>query len=377
MQRWQGLAVAQQAAGQRGAEQADLHIGRPAVSILQQAADGWLGHRLVTGQQAAQRAAVEQTGLGLAGLERGHAQPQRMAGAGERHVEQAQILLQALLVGGGPGLGAGAEVDHTPTIGPGPQHKALAAVHLGAAKTAGKGQADQRVLQALALVHGDHLDQVGIAFQAQHLLVGAAALGRELAGQPADQRLLAVQLAAGGLQQLGQVQHIGQSALAVGLLQPARRQAQAMQGLAQHGQHALALPDPVEMPQQLDLLLKGPVVLAQPRQLGQRQAQGGGGQRGAQLAAVQRVGHRLQPAQQVSRLGAGQHRILVRQINRRHPALTQRAPHRIGLAAGAHQHRDVGRAQPAPAAGRIIKAGSGIVEQPDDVLGAGLGQAAQ
>ena len=353
--------------------QADL--AGAAEGILQQARDVRLVHRDLAGQQAAEAAAVEQAGLAGPDLDRRHAHPQGMAGARQGHVEQAQVLLQALFVGGRLGRGPDAEINHPLAIRPGQGHKALTPVLLGPAQAGGKGQVDQRVLQALALVHRDHLDQVGIAFQPQHLLVGTAALGRQLPGQPADQGLLALQLAAGGLQQLGQVQHIGQAPLAVGLRQPAGRQVQQVQGLAQHRQHTLAQPDPVELSQLLDALLEGRVVLPQLRQLGQRQADGGGGQRRAGAAAVQRVGHCLQPAQQIGSLGTGQHRILVRQVDRRHAALAQGKAHRIGFAASAHQHRNVGRPQALEALLRVLEAGLAVVQQRDDVFGAMLGQA--
>ena len=53
-----------------------------------------------------------------------------------------------------------------------------------------------------------------------------------------DQRLLAVELGRGLLQQLGQVQQIGQHALAIAAASKPGA-AEVMQQAAQHGQHAL------------------------------------------------------------------------------------------------------------------------------------------
>ena len=80
---------------------------------------------------------------------------------------------------------------------------------------------------------GDDLDQVFIALEPHGLFFAVARTARarlvDLLAQPTDQRLLAGLLAAGGLQQLGQVQHIGQAAFAIGLAAPAPGQLQHMQ----------------------------------------------------------------------------------------------------------------------------------------------------
>ncbi|MNC65641.1 hypothetical protein D3C75_1159480 [compost metagenome] len=62
---------------------------------------------------------------------------------------------------------------------------------------------------------GHHLDQLFVALQAQDLLfTGLTGTGQVL-GQVADKRLFAVQLASGLLQQLGQMQQVGQHPLAI------------------------------------------------------------------------------------------------------------------------------------------------------------------
>ena len=78
--------------------------------------------------------------------------------------------------------------------------------------------------------------------------------------------------------------------------------------------------------------------------------------------------------QQVARLGAVEHRILVGQVHRSHIAAAQLASHRCRLLAGANQHGDVGRAQAAEASLRAVEPRACIVEQHGDVLGAALGK---
>ena len=162
-----------------------------------------------------------------------------MAGPGQGDIEQAQVFGQALVVGAGQFLGGGLE---------GAAQLALIVViaqrqgrAFFGAIGAGEGQEHQGIFQALGLVHRHHLDQLGVAFQAQDLLVGGA-LGGQLLGQVADQRLLAVKLAGGTLQQFGEVQQIGQHPLAIGAGHQPLRQAEVLQQSAQHGQHALAAP---------------------------------------------------------------------------------------------------------------------------------------
>ena len=122
-----------------------------------------------------------------------------------------------------------------------------------------EGQTHHRVLKTLAGMDGDDLDQVVVTLQAHGLFFGVAHPPRldlfDLPSQPSDQRLLATVFAAGGLQQFGQMQHIGQAALTVAAGAPATGQLQHMQRLAQHGQHALPLPDQAQLAH-----LPGPLV---------------------------------------------------------------------------------------------------------------------
>ena len=324
-------------------------------------------------QQAARGALVRAALRAVAHPQRGKAQPQRVARACERDVEQAQVFAQALVLGLGHGVVAQLQVQRALTVRAGQLHEAGGTAR-DLAEAAGKWQADHGVFQALALVHGDHLHQVGVAFQAHDLLVAAAPALLHLGLQPADERVLAVELRAGGLQQLGQVQEVGQAPLAAGLGQPARGQAELVQRLAQQGQHALRLPDAVELAQLQAARIEGLVAGGQPGEFIERQPQGARGQTGAHLARIERIGHGLQPVQQVARLVAGEHRVLVGQVDRGHAAPVQLAPDGLGLLAGAHQHGDVGRAQALEGLFRLCKTGLRIVQPADDLLGAARGK---
>ncbi|MNI85188.1 hypothetical protein D3C73_1421600 [compost metagenome] len=61
-------------------------------------------------------------------------------------------------------------------------------------------------------MHGDDLDQVRIAFQAQNFFF---ALTIDLLGQVADQCMFAIEFGGAALQPFGQVQQVGQAALAL------------------------------------------------------------------------------------------------------------------------------------------------------------------
>ncbi len=144
-----------------------------------------------------------------------------MARARQRHIQQAQVFFQA----------GGVEL-HARFLGPG-EIEAAHAILAGVEKEAAvapvdrpgadrKRQKHQRVFQALGLVHGNHLHQLGIAFQAQDALVAALAVIGDLLGQPADQGMFAIQVLAGRLQHFGQVQEVGQAAFAAALAQQPR-----------------------------------------------------------------------------------------------------------------------------------------------------------
>ena len=179
----------------------------------------------------------------------------------------------------------------------------------------GKGQKHHRVLQTLAGVDGDDLDQIFVTLQPHGLLFAVACTTRvhfiDLLGQPADQGLFTVDLTARRLQQFGQMQHIGQSPLAVALAAPAPGQFQHMQRLAQHGQHALPLPDRAQIAHLLGTLVQQFVLRGQRVKLVQRQAHGACAQGSAHASHVARLGHTTQPQAQVASFVAGKHRVTV------------------------------------------------------------------
>ena len=160
----------------------------------------------------------------------------------------------------------------------------------------------------------------------------------------ANQRLLAIQLAGGALQQLGQMQQIGQRALAIVLLLQPCRQFKVVQQTVQHRQHTLALPDTPVITELVDPLLPQALVLIQLIQRLPVEVQAVAGQRRAQQAVVAGLGTGAQPAQHILRLLGCQHRVLVGQIHAAHAAGGQRITNQLRLATGAHQHRHVCRA---------------------------------
>ena len=219
----------------------------------------------------------------------------------------------------------------------------------GFARSAGEGQHDQRVFQALGLVDSDHLDQRGLAFQPHDFLVrgvGLVVVGlADLAGQMADQRVLAVQCGGGLLQQFGQVQQVGQRALAVGAGQQLRGQVEQVQQVVQHRQHAMAQPAVVQLAEAFAALFPVALVLVEPVQFGVALGEGGAGQRRAHGMVGAGLGASMHPQQQVARLGRGVDRVAVGQVNAGQAARLQRRTHGAGLLAAAYQDGDVAGSQ--------------------------------
>ena len=162
----------------------DLDGGAVALEPGERARESCRAQRFAVGQQLADGAA-------FAALERGHAEPGGVAGAGQRHVELAQVFAQAFAVDGGQGLLVGFQADAQAALGVVPAQRRV--VLLRRTVVADEGQEHQRILQALGLVDGDHLHQVGIALQAQ--LVGLALVGGvgDGFGEEADQGVFAVE----------------------------------------------------------------------------------------------------------------------------------------------------------------------------------------
>ena len=120
------------------------------------------------------------------------------------HIQQAQVFTQAFFFK--LGLGLVGDVQHqlalTRCIG---QVKMFLFFGVEPFEARGKRQTHHGVLEAFAGVNGDDLHQIGIAFQAHHLVVRLGGVFGNLVEQPTDQGLLTFQIAAGVLQQLGQV----------------------------------------------------------------------------------------------------------------------------------------------------------------------------
>ena len=150
-------------------------------------------------------------------------------------------------------------------------------------------------------MHRHHLHQRGVAFQAQLAVVGRDGGLRPLLRQVPHQRVLAVDQRAGLLQQLGQVQQVGELALVAARQQPPRHP-EVVQQPAQHRQHALALPALAVAAKLHQPLVPVRLVLVQPLQRWPVQLQQRGAQCGAHQPAVLGLGAGLQQPLQLGRL---------------------------------------------------------------------------
>ncbi|VTQ64665.1 Uncharacterised protein [Stenotrophomonas maltophilia] len=266
--------------------------------------------------------------------------PQRMLGAGQSHIQQARILgaLLALTLAAGrfPGL----------VLIQLPVQLALAADVHGAVRggvrcaavDADKGQEDQRILQALALVQGDDLHAARIRFQAQQLLLVILVGAGHLSLQPIQQAMHAQRLRRGFLQQFTQLQVIGQAALAI----DQRQQALALRGtdIGDHRERTAALPALAPV-QQLRLEPALQVTLAfHRRNRTCALAEQYRGQRCAQAAFVSRLQQCQQQRTQIARFSSGKQALLAG-CHCRNADRGQRALYQGGLAMRAHQHRDI------------------------------------
>ena len=133
----------------------------------------------------------------------------------------------------------------------------------------GKRHIHPRKLQALGLVHGDDLHQIGIGFQAHLRGVATGLRVVQLVGQVTQQGALPLQIQADFLQQVTQMQQIGQAALWVhGAGGQALGNVLLMQPLVEHGQKALALPGLLPTAKALHLRVPSGFVLQQMFDLG-------------------------------------------------------------------------------------------------------------
>ena len=192
--------------------------------------------------------AAKQIGQGAAAAVAagGQIQGQLFFGAGQRHIQQAQIFRQRfgfdlLFVVFGKlavvqQLGAvllPVVVDDVPVL-------PLAA----AAGAPDEGAVHQRILQAFGSVEGNDFDQIFVAFQPQHRFAVAAlprARGGDAPAEPLVQRCGRVAGFVFGGQQFQQLVQIGQRALSP-LRQQPRFDAVAVKKPAQRGIGAVALP---------------------------------------------------------------------------------------------------------------------------------------
>ncbi|CVE98529.1 Uncharacterised protein [Serratia marcescens] len=188
----------------------------------------------------------------------------------------------------------------------------------------------------------DHLHQMPVALQPQLLIIGLAIRLGDLLCQPAHQRMFAVELRRRLLQQLPQMQHVGQTTLATGAGQQVLRQLARFHHLAQHRQHAAAQPERAVIIEFVNQLVPGTLIAAQAVQRRRVQPHQPGGHGAAQRALLLRRQHRLQQPQQVFGLRGVEHAVAVRQVDRRNGQRAQRIAHQRRLIAAAHQHRDIG-----------------------------------
>ena len=218
------------------------------------------------------------------------------------------------------------------------RRRLAAAIHRpGAAR---ERQHHQGVLQALGLVHGHHFDQVRVAFQAQNFFL---ALLLDLLGQVANQRVLAIEFGGAALQPFGQVQQVGQAALALFFSQQTGRHLEGCKQPAQHGQHTLLLPQHAEVAEPLHMRFPAQLVLVQLLQVLPGNAHAAGGQCRTQQAVAGGLGAGPQDAQQVGGFFAFEYRVAVRQINAGQFATRKGLANSFGFLAAAYQNGDIGR----------------------------------
>ena len=250
-----------------------------------------------------------------------HAQPQRLFGAGQRHIKETDVFAQALGI-------------------------AAVAVLFFLLEQRHKRQKHQRVFEPLGLVKGHHLHQIGLALQPQLRAIALRLGVAQLVFQVPDQRALALHLQRLRLQQLAQVQQVGQRTLALRRVgQQFAGQALIVQQAVEHRQEALCAPDALPEHELFDQRVPRRLVGQQRVQYDPAQAPGARDQRRTQQAVAARVGHGAQDAPQVSGLVAFKNTVALGQINAAHAARVQRAANCGGLGPVTYQHRHVATAR--------------------------------
>ena len=225
-------------------------------------------------------------------------------------------------------------------------------------------------------MHGDHLHQPLVALEAQLRSVVAVLRIAATAGEPLHQGRRFKPLAGFRLlQQVRQVQHVGEAARPPWLTQQGRRAMRwrGEQQTTNQRRHAHAAPG---RPPFLEALLPRlpNAILGKRRRFFQRQPEHAGRQRAAQgrgFAMRRNAGKRLQKTVQLLGL-VGVEDIHVAELHALHPAFAQRPRHLLALGAGANQHGDVAAAQ------RLASDGGPPVgacfKQPGDFRGRAVGR---
>ena len=208
-------------------------------------------------------------------LQSPQAHPGGMTCPRQRHIQFSQILTQPFRIGCSHDLVIRAPARHQSKLAIRimPAQQRILCLHR--AHSAEERQEHQRILQPLGLVHRHHAHPGIVAFQPLTARLTLAFGGIPLLLQVAHQGVLAFQPSGCLLQQLAQMQQIGQLPLTP-LRQQAGHHAEILQHVTDHRQHALATPD---LPVALELrhpLLPVQLVMHQPLQLqGIQPAQGG------------------------------------------------------------------------------------------------------
>ena len=215
-----------------------------------------------------------------------------------------------------------------------------------------KRQEHQRILQPLRLVNRHDLHQTRIAFEPQLPRIAAriGALIRALFVQIANQRVLAVKLRTGLLQQLGQMQQVSQHAFAVDrrarcLSEQPLRHVEIVEQAAQHRQHAFVAPAVAVVAEPQHALLPRKFVAVEGIKRGPIESERRGGQCRAHQAAIIGVRTRREPVMQFLRFPRLKHRIPIGQVDAAHAAFSQRGADRARFRAVVDQHRHMARLQ--------------------------------
>lgn len=184
---------------------------------------------------------------------------------------------------------------------------------LAALQVAMKGKKNQGILQTFGGVDGDHAQQSGIALQTQDVGIALITSGGDGLMQVANEGLGAVDGGARLLQEFAEMEQVGEATFALGLRQQAGGNAELMDAVVEHGQHALPPPLPGQILKLLQLRLPGRFVLMKGIQGAEGLSQQRQGEGDAQTAGIFGFGHRLQPEKQFAGFLTGIDGILLRE----------------------------------------------------------------